>query len=65
MGIKAPSSRFVVDALKVLSEVFEDQIACADIILLSKADLAGEDGVAQARKVITSINPRSLPVLFG
>ncbi|PCJ10596.1 MAG: cobalamin biosynthesis protein CobW [Rhodobacteraceae bacterium] len=46
-----------------LSEVFEDQIACADIILLSKADLAGEDGVAQARKVITSINPRSLPVL--
>ncbi|WIY25617.1 cobalamin biosynthesis protein CobW [Parasedimentitalea psychrophila] len=46
-----------------LSEVFEDQIACADIILLSKADLAGEEGVAQARKMITSINPRSLPVL--
>lgn len=46
-----------------LSEVFEDQISCADIILLSKADLAGETGVAQTRKVITSINPRQLPVL--
>ena len=27
-----------------LAEVFEDQISCADIVLLSKADLAGEDG---------------------
>ncbi len=32
-----------------LSEVFEDQIACADIILMSKADLAGEAGLAAAR----------------
>ena len=32
-----------------LSEVFEDQIACADLVLLSKADLAGVDGVAAAR----------------
>jgi len=46
-----------------LSEVFEDQISCADIILLSKADLAGETGVAQAREMITSTNPRQLPVL--
>jgi cobalamin biosynthesis protein CobW len=28
-----------------LSEVFEDQIACADIVLLSKADLAGDAGL--------------------
>ena len=32
-----------------LSEVFEDQIACADVILLTKADLAGPEGVAAAR----------------
>ncbi|TMV77519.1 hypothetical protein FGG78_27265, partial [Thioclava sp. BHET1] len=35
-----------------LSEVFEDQISCADIILLTKADLAGEAGLAAARRVI-------------
>ena len=35
-----------------LGEVFEDQLACADIILLSKADLAGEAGVAKARAVV-------------
>jgi cobalamin biosynthesis protein CobW len=35
-----------------LGEVFEDQIACADIVLLTKADLAGEAGVAAAKAVI-------------
>ncbi len=46
-----------------LSEVFEDQIACADIVLLTKADLAGEEGVAAARAVIDKEAPRKLPVL--
>lgn len=46
-----------------LSEVFEDQIACADIVLLSKADLAGETGLAAARAVIDAEAPRKLPVL--
>ena len=47
-----------------LSEVFEDQIACADIVLLSKADLAGEAGLARARKVIEAEMPRrGLPIL--
>ncbi|PLL14153.1 cobalamin biosynthesis protein CobW [Tabrizicola sp. TH137] len=46
-----------------LSEVFEDQIACADIILLTKADLAGEDGLAAARAVIEAETPRRLPIL--
>ncbi|MBN2629262.1 MAG: cobalamin biosynthesis protein CobW [Rhodobacteraceae bacterium] len=46
-----------------LSEVFEDQIACADIVLLSKADLAGEAGLAAARAVIEAEAPRRLPVL--
>ncbi|KCV81263.1 cobalamin biosynthesis protein CobW [Actibacterium atlanticum] len=46
-----------------LSEVFEDQVSCADIILLSKADLAGEDGIAKARAVIEAEAPRPLPIL--
>ena len=46
-----------------LSEVFEDQIACADIVLLSKADLAGPDGVEAARKVIEAHAPRKLPII--
>lgn len=46
-----------------LSEVFEDQISCADVILLTKADLAGEAGVAAARAVIEAELPRKLPIL--
>lgn len=46
-----------------LSEVFEDQIACADVILLTKADLAGPEGIAAARAVIEAEAPRKLPIL--
>ncbi|QBX33436.1 cobalamin biosynthesis protein CobW [Paracoccus liaowanqingii] len=46
-----------------LSEVFEDQISCADVILLTKADLAGEAGIAKARAVIEAELPRKLPIL--
>ncbi|OIQ31325.1 MAG: cobalamin biosynthesis protein CobW [Alphaproteobacteria bacterium MedPE-SWcel] len=46
-----------------LSEVFEDQISCADIVLLSKADLAGEEGIDKARAVIEAEAPRKLPIL--
>ena len=46
-----------------LSEVFEDQIACADIVLMSKADLAGEAGLARARAVIEAEAPRKVPIL--
>lgn len=46
-----------------LSEVFEDQIACADIVLLSKADIATGDQIAAARAVIEAEAPRKLPIL--
>jgi cobalamin biosynthesis protein CobW len=46
-----------------LSEVFEDQILCADVILLSKADLAGEAGLASARALITAELSRTIPML--
>lgn len=46
-----------------LAEVFEDQIACADLVLLTKPDLAGPDGVARARALILAEAPRPLPIL--
>jgi len=46
-----------------LSEVFEDQIACADIILLTKPDLAGPEGLAAAKALIAAEAPRVLPVI--
>ncbi|WP_299769210.1 cobalamin biosynthesis protein CobW [uncultured Tateyamaria sp.] len=46
-----------------LSEVFEDQISCADIILLTKPDLAGPEGIAKAKAVIEAEAPRPLPVV--
>ncbi|MBB4087006.1 cobalamin biosynthesis protein CobW [Sphingomonas carotinifaciens] len=46
-----------------LAEVFEDQLACADLVLLTKADLAGPDGLAAARAVIAAQAPRPLPVV--
>lgn len=46
-----------------LSEVFEDQISCADIILLTKPDLAGAEGIAKAKAVIAAQSPRPIPVV--
>lgn len=52
-----------IDHETPLSEVFEDQVSCADIILLTKPDLAGADGLARARAVIAKESSRSLPVV--
>ena len=52
-----------IDHETPLSEVFEDQILCADLILLSKADLAGETGLTEARRVIAAELTRSVPML--
>ncbi len=52
-----------IDHETPLSEVFEDQVSCADIVLLSKADLAGDAGVAAARSIIAAESPRSVPML--
>lgn len=46
-----------------LSEVFEDQISCADIVLLTKPDLAGPEGVAKAKAIVLAEAPRPLPVV--
>ncbi len=52
-----------VDHETPLSEVFEDQLACADLVLLTKVDLAGPEGVATARAVIAAESARPLPVI--
>ncbi|WP_420011954.1 cobalamin biosynthesis protein CobW [Tateyamaria sp.] len=52
-----------IDHETPLSEVFEDQISCADIILLTKPDLAGPEGVAKAKAIIAAETPRPLPVV--
>jgi cobalamin biosynthesis protein CobW len=46
-----------------LSEVFEDQVACADIVLLTKSDLADEPARTKAREIILAELPRALPVI--
>ena len=52
-----------IDHETPLSEVFEDQIACADLILLTKADLAGDTGLADARTVIEAEMTRRVPMI--
>lgn len=52
-----------IDHETPLSEVFEDQISCADLVLLTKADLAGPEGLAAARAVIAAEAPRPLPMV--
>lgn len=52
-----------IDHETPLSEVFEDQISCADIVLLTKPDLAGPEGVEKAKGIILSEAPRALPIV--
>jgi cobalamin biosynthesis protein CobW len=46
-----------------LSEVFEDQISCADLILLTKSDLANSAAKEVAKNKISKIAPRPLPMI--
>jgi len=46
-----------------IEEVFEDQIACADLVVLNKRDLIDATGVAKARAAIADVLPRSVKVI--
>jgi cobalamin biosynthesis protein CobW len=37
-----------------LEEVFEDQLLCADLVVLNKADIVGEDGIQKITKDLSS-----------
>ncbi|MDC7785868.1 cobalamin biosynthesis protein CobW [Rhodoplanes sp. TEM] len=46
-----------------LGEVFEDQVACADLVILNKVDLVDAQGLAQARETVLAETPRRIPVI--
>jgi cobalamin biosynthesis protein CobW len=46
-----------------VEEVFEDQIACADLVVLNKRDLLDEAALQRARAAIASALPRSVKML--
>src|ERR1700747_3590000 len=46
-----------------VEEVFEDQIACADLVVLNKRDLLDEAGIAKAQAAIAGVLPRSVKVI--
>jgi cobalamin biosynthesis protein CobW len=46
-----------------IEEVFDDQIACADLVVLNKRDLIDNAGLAKARTAIANALPRSVKVL--
>jgi cobalamin biosynthesis protein CobW len=46
-----------------IEEVFEDQIACADLIVLNKRDLLDAAGAARAHQAIADALPRSVKVV--
>jgi cobalamin biosynthesis protein CobW len=46
-----------------LGEVFEDQVACADIVILNKADLVDPARLAAARDIVLKEAPRRIAVI--
>ena len=52
-----------IDHETPLSEVFEDQLSCADIILLSKTDLIDENKIRLARQIIAKETKDSVSMI--
>ena len=46
-----------------LAEVYEDQLACADLVVLNKADLMDEAGLANLELAIAAALPRAVHVV--
>jgi len=46
-----------------VEEVFEDQIACADLVVLNKRDLLDDSGLAKAHATIAGALPRHVKVI--
>src|SRR5438876_1545928 len=46
-----------------VEEVFADQIACADLVVLNKRDLLGSHGLAQAMAAVAGALPRAVKVI--
>jgi cobalamin biosynthesis protein CobW len=46
-----------------IEEVFDDQIACADLVVLNKRDLLDDAGIKKAMATIANLLPRSVKVV--
>ncbi len=46
-----------------IEEVFEDQIACADMVILNKCDLLDQAGISRASAVVAAALPRAVKVV--
>lgn len=46
-----------------IEEVFEDQIACADLVVLNKRDLIGEEGMTKVLAVIAGALPQAVKIV--
>ncbi len=46
-----------------LQELFEDQLACADLVILNKTDLVNEDVQAQVKALVQRELPRSVKIV--
>ena len=46
-----------------IEEVFEDQIACADLVVLNKRDLIDAAGIERAQAAIADVLPRTVKVI--
>lgn len=52
-----------VDHDNPLEEVFEDQLLCADLVILNKTDLLDGEGLARVRAIVTEQLPRAVKML--
>jgi cobalamin biosynthesis protein CobW len=46
-----------------IEEVFEDQIACADLVVLNKCDLLDQSGIDRASSAVAGVLPRTVKVV--
>ena len=54
---------YALDHDDPIEEVFEDQIACADLVVLNKRDLLDADGLAKAKATVMSALPRKVGIV--
>ena len=63
---RKPSCDETINALahdNPIEEVFEDQIACADLVVLNKRDLLDGAGADRAIAAIAGVLPRAVKVI--
>ena len=46
-----------------LSEVFEDQVYCSDLVLLTKTDIVTKDDLSKAKNIIKNFKNKEMPII--